>query len=192
MDGELVISSWLIPHSLSRTYLDSLQTHYVHSAGLVSFQIQWLSQCRKLRSLHLQWKQPNRSQFEYIPSSVLFFPLNSVFSYPDPMTTCRMNKFYTTEPLVDDKLLQALSPSQNLDQASISFSSLKPLPQGLSLDPRDGTISGYPTCEVTSSMVTIQMDFQQYHFEPEVRIEVMGCRYIDYESLNSYSITKSN
>ena len=189
MDGELVISSWLIPHSLSRTYLDSLQTH---SAGLVSFQIQWLSQCRKLRSLHLQWKQPNRSQFEYIPSSVLFFPLNSVFSYPDPMTTCRMNKFYTTEPLVDDKLLQALSPSQNLDQASISFSSLKPLPQGLSLDPRDGTISGYPTCEVTSSMVTIQMDFQQYHFETEVRIEVMGCRYIDYESLNSYSITKSN
>lgn len=67
-----------------------------------------------------------------------------------------------------------------------------PLPQGLSLDPRDGTISGYPTCEVTSSMVTIQMDFQQYHFETEVRIEVMGCRYIDYESLNSYSITKSN
>ena len=86
-----------------------------------------------------------------------------------------MNKYYSTEPLVDDRLLQALSPGI-LDQASISFSSLKPLPQGLSLDPRDGTISGYPTCEVSSSSVTIQMDFQQYHFETDVMIEVMGCK----------------
>lgn len=156
-------------------YLDSLQIHYIHSSGLVSFEIQWLSQCRKFRSLHLQWKQPNASEFEYIPSSILSFPLNSVFSYPDPMTTCRMNKYYSTEPLVDDRLLQALSPGI-LDQATISFSSLKPLPQGLSLDPRDGTISGYPTCEVSSSSVTIQMDFQQYHFETDVMIEVMGCK----------------
>ena len=172
------------------SYLESLQTHYIHSGGFVSFRIQWLSQCRKFRSLHLQWKQPNKSQFESIPSSVLYFPLNYVFSYPDPINTCRLNKFYSTEPLVDDKLLQGLSPSYCDGYASIMFSSLQPLPQGLSLDPNDGTISGYPTSESGVSSITIQMDYQQYHFETNVVIEVMGCRYYNYESLYSYPISK--
>ena len=192
--------------SISNDYT-FLQSHYIHSAGYSHFRIEWLSECYKLRSLQLEWKPPGATSFSIIPSSSLFFSLDRVFSYPDRIVTCRMNKYYNTEPLVDDRLLQTLSHQleserkgvvatsshtrmnkKNKDFADkllhtstwmdVTFTSSCPLPQGLSLDPRDGTISGYPTMESEELVIGISMEVgERLYFNTTVQITVIGCRY---------------
>ena len=123
-----------------------------------------------------------------------------------------MNKYYNTEPLVDDRLLQTLSHqveserkgvattavvttsaythmnknsksvSDNLLHTStwmdVTFTSSCPLPQGLSLDPRDGTISGYPTMESEELVIEISMEVgERLYFNTTIQISVIGCMY---------------
>ena len=163
---------------------DLLQTCYIHNSGYSHLRIEWFSRCPKVRSLQLEWKPPGTTAFSIVPSTVLFFPLNHIFAYPNRIATCRMNKYYTTEPLVDDRLLQTLSnpylstsTTSSGNTMTVTFSSSSPLPQGLSLDPREGVISGYPTIEVSDWVIEIMMNVtDRISFQTTVQISVIGCK----------------
>lgn len=97
---------------------------------------------------------------------------------------CRLNKYYTNRAIVDSAVIEGLLQNQN-DLGlgtTISFSSDSTLPQGLSVDPHDGSISGYPTTQVTEMKVhiimTVMTSGHEYVFENTVTLSVIESRLI--------------
>lgn len=97
-------------------------------------------------------------------------------------SVCRMNKYYTNRAIVDYAVIEGLLQTQNDGNmgTTISFRSDSSLPQGLSVDSHDGTISGYPTMQVTEMKVHIIMTVltsdHEYDFENTVTISVIESR----------------
>ena len=112
--------------------------------------------------------------YSIIPNSYLARSLGNAFSYAEPITTCRVNKYYTNSVIIDEKLIDGL----NLAASSLFFSSYDSLPQGLSLDPSLGSITGYPTCASETKTIEVKMDVKKgsssYSFRTTVVISVVG------------------
>ena len=80
--------------------------------------------------------------------------------------------------IVDYHIIEGLEKREL--QAKVSFHNEDNLPLGLTLDPQDGTISGFPTLETWDKNVriflTVQTSSSEYTFRVTVIISVMGSR----------------
>ena len=80
--------------------------------------------------------------------------------------------------IVDYRIIEGLEKREL--QAKVSFHNEDNLPLGLTLDPQDGTISGFPTLETWDKKVriflTVQTSSSEYTFRVTVIISVMGSR----------------
>ena len=136
--------------------------------------VKWLSSCPKTRSVHIEWKPPTSTVFSLIPDSFLIRSLGNAFSYTEPISTCRVNKYYTNSVIVDDKLIDGLT----MGASALSFSTTDSLPQGLSLDPSFGSITGYPTCASETKTIEVTLEVRKgsssYTFSTAVVISVIG------------------
>ena len=165
LNKERIFDSWIIRASETANYFELLQTFHVHQSGYYSLYIEWLSKCRKTRSIRLEWKKLEDATYSTIPSSSLFAPINNVFEYSEIMTTCRLNKFFYNPVVIDA-------------DASVWFSTSNWLPQGLSLDPQEGLISGYPTspktAEIGNVTLSVKCGMEVLDFVTEIGISVFG------------------
>ena len=118
--------------------------------------------------------------YSTIPSSSLFAPINNVFEYSEIMTTCRLNKFFYNPVVIDDKLISEIITGMGCSRAdaSVWFSTSNWLPQGLSLDPQEGLISGYPTspktAEIGNVTLSVKCGMEVSSFDTEIGISVFG------------------
>lgn len=173
----LIVDTWAIPASVTNPF-QVLQSIYIDQASIRSIKIQWLSSCPKVRPIRLEWKYASQGGFSSIPVSSFSHSLGNVFHYSEMVSTCRMNKYYTNPVIVDYRIIEGLEKREL--QAKVSFHNEDNLPLGLTLDPQDGTISGFPTLETWDKKVriflTVQTSSSEYTFRVTVIISVMGSR----------------
>lgn len=185
-----MVDTWAVHFPSAQTLFTSLQSFYINHGDYHLFKVKWLSTCPKIRSVHIEWKPPASMVYSIIPNSYLARSLGNAFSYAEPITTCRVNKYYTNSVIIDEKLIDGL----NLAASSLFFSSYDSLPQGLSLDPSLGSITGYPTCASETKTIEVKMDVKKgsssYSFRTTVVISVVGSESSQNRLISSHSATE--
>ena len=169
----MILDSWSTPPS--QNPLESLQSWYVEDVSFQSMKLEWISKCPKVRPFHLLWKTPTEPVFSPIPSSVLSHAMGNLFCYQEMVTSCRVNRYFSNSVIVDEAVIKELPAD-----TEVRFSTLTPLPQGLSIGEVDGTISGYPTMAIQewkgSIMMTVNRFGSVYTFRNSIVLSILGGR----------------
>lgn len=120
----------------------------------------------------------NSTESRYDSTESRYNSTESRYDSPSNFTESSSN---STEPRYESRYDSSPSPSPSFSthhSPILLYSTTDPLPQGVSLDPYEGTLSGYPTLEQSAHYIriclSIQYENRSEEFQTTVAISIIG------------------